>query len=337
MKNNSKIICILLIVTLLFGIFSAGCSAEINKPEIKVDSGVTHGSENTSEQGSGETINNPEPDPDPETPASSTVTLEKKGLDTFESEKELLDYISEHMSFGYWGYHNDGMMIVEEETMAEDAAEAPTASYNGAMDTDVNDADREVSSTNLVDENVDEGDILKTDGDYIYIIRGNELITVSAKGKETEVLSYYKLFPEGDGNVSEMYIKGDKAVVIAQVSYYEEPEFSSETSFGKPVDELGEDDVYETYDYYYRYSQPKSYSAVYVIDLSDREKPREEATTLVEGYLLSSRETNGKIYLVANKYLNYYYCRAYTTKKTDSARLRPQALCAPFSTMCRTI
>ena len=78
MKNNSKIICILLIVTLLFGIFSAGCSAEINKPEIKVDSGVTHGSENTSEQGSGETINNPEPDPDPETPASSTVTLEKR-------------------------------------------------------------------------------------------------------------------------------------------------------------------------------------------------------------------------------------------------------------------
>ncbi|MBQ6053109.1 MAG: beta-propeller domain-containing protein [Clostridia bacterium] len=348
MKNSFKFTAVLLIISVLLGILSAGCSAEPNRPftvkdhaasqsietienteitentETNENTGSSKNAENTetaententetsentetteSAENTGETENGGKENQNP-----SVSTLEKKDLDTFESEQELLDFINEYYTsypIYYEAEYAAGDMVVEEAT-AETAPTAAASSYNGMQSDGEKAEEREVSSTNLVDENVDEGDYVKTDGDYIYIIRDNELITVSAKGKDTEVLSYYKLFAQGEGSVAEMYIKDGRAIVIAEVTYYEKPDFISDTSFGKPVEDVEGDEMTDSYYYgYYGYDPYKSYVAVYTIDISDREKPKEESLVLAEGYLLSSRETNGKIYLVANKSFGYYY------------------------------
>ncbi len=302
MINKSKFMCILIIVAFLFGILAVGCSADIAKPNLNngpaaTQSGNTQSSGTVTQHENTETSSQNENQK--ETPHA--FTIEKSTLDTFESEKELLDYIRD---IQIPLYYDMAMPAAEMDTAEMPAATSANAAGSG-MKTSEN---RDVSTTNLVDENVDEGDLLKTDGDYIYIIRDNELIIVSAKGKETEVLSYYKLFAQGEGSVSEMYIKGNRAIVIANVTFYEKPDFISDTSFGKPVDDITENDVIDSYYYdYYYYDNYKTYSALYVIDISDREKPKEESSCFVEGYLVATRETDGRIYLIANKNIDGYY------------------------------
>ncbi len=305
MINKSKSICVIMIAAILFGILSVGCSADIAKPHIKNDPAAVQ-SENESENVNAGSEENEKEDGDNENTEKThaSFTVDKSSLDTFESEKELLEYINDNQLF--YLYETEVAEVANEAGM--DTAEMPTATATNAAGNGMKTSEnRDVSTTNLVDENVDEGDYLKTDGDYIYIIRDNELIIVSANGKETEVLSYYKLFAQGEGNVSEMYIKGDRAIVIANVTFYEKPDFISDTSFGKPVDEINENDVIDEYYYDRYYNSYKTYSAVYVIDISDREKPKEESSCFVEGYLVATRETSGRIYLIANKDIGGYY------------------------------
>ncbi|MBR5721170.1 MAG: beta-propeller domain-containing protein, partial [Clostridia bacterium] len=274
MKNCFKFIAVILVISVLFGILSVGCFAEPNKPftvkdpaasqstqtventdntEVPENNGTSETAENSANTETAESTENSTE----ENQSSPVTTLETKNLDTFESEEELLDFIKEHYinNIIYYGYATDDMEILEEATAEVATETAPTAtasSYNGGVNTDgAKGEDRDVSSTNLVDENVDEGDYVKTDGDYIYIIRDNELIIVSAKGKDTEVLSYYKLFAQGEGSVAEMYIKGDRAIVIANVTYYEKPDFISDTSFGKPVEDVEDGEITDSYYYGY--------------------------------------------------------------------------------------
>ena len=45
------------------------------------------------------------------------------------------------------------------------------------------------SGTNVQVEGVDEGDIVKTDGKYIYILRGSEMVVMQADGKDVTDVS----------------------------------------------------------------------------------------------------------------------------------------------------
>jgi len=235
----------------------------------------------------------------------------------FKDGDELLSYFTTYFGSKNRGIYGNGVYIDDTDSMIYYSADVVK---NAAMDTAEAEAvpeataaadfNGDVSQTNVQTEGIDEGDIVKTDGKYIYILRNNELIIVGA-GEKTEVLSYYKVFPEGDGFTDSLYIKGDKAIVVATIyrkSQQQTNDTSSETDFGSPINEIinsitdfignnGKTEYVDT---------TKTYSAVYVIDISDRKKPVEISSTFIEGDLLDSRENNGKIYLVANKYLAWY-------------------------------
>lgn len=305
MKKSFQILSFILALSVILGLISAGCS---HVYDIEEQNDFPIGT-----------------DLDPE---KNTRTVEEQKLDTFSSDEELLDYIKEHCNHYYSvpTATDDVVYEVAEEVsipdyfdavengwMPADGAKDESTGMNQSAsnfdsDTDIYSLDEEifvdpenpfpddaveVSETNLVDANIDEGDIVKTDGEYIYILRNNELITVSAKGEKSEVLSYYKIFSQGEGTADEMYIKGDTAIIVGTVWQLG----SSENNFGKPVNGDSSD-----------FSLPHRtnytmFSAVYVIDISNREKPVETSVTLIEGDLISSRESNGRIYLVSNKYL----------------------------------
>ncbi|MBQ4312860.1 MAG: beta-propeller domain-containing protein, partial [Clostridia bacterium] len=78
------------------------------------------------------------------------------------------------------------------------------------------------SDTNVQVENVDEGDIIKTDGEYIYrlfggdeiaIIRADDLALMSKIEVERDDYTDYK-------NSTEMYVEGDRLVVISGYNVY---------------------------------------------------------------------------------------------------------------------
>lgn len=73
------------------------------------------------------------------------------------------------------------------------------------------------SKTNVQVAGVDEADIVKTDGEYIYILGSEYLYIVRVTGQEMEVVSKIKTQDTKENNNSyfvEMYINNNKLIVI---------------------------------------------------------------------------------------------------------------------------
>ena len=69
---------------------------------------------------------------------------------------------------------------MEPEAAPEATMMAPQGEDAGGMD---------YSGTNVQVDGIDEQDIVKTDGQYIYLLRSGELVILRAAGADTEVLS----------------------------------------------------------------------------------------------------------------------------------------------------
>lgn len=179
-----------------------------------------------------------------------------------------------------------GGMLVEEEaeapmpvpTDAATAAEAPAAA-DGAKTEAASEAD--FSGTNVQTQGVDEGDVVKTDGKYLYILREGNLILASADGAGTKVLSTTALGESKDGedgwmsrSPSELYISGTTLAVLS--GCYE-----------SGVNARG----------YWDYRQSTD---VDLFDVSDPAHPRRTARLGQDGWAMGSRLKDGKLYVVTN-------------------------------------
>jgi len=75
----------------------------------------------------------------------------------------------------------------------------------------------EYSTTNIQVEGVDEADIVKTDGEYIYVVSGNNVVILKAYPAENaKVLSKIEL----DGSLKGVFINEDRLVVFEDFNYY---------------------------------------------------------------------------------------------------------------------
>lgn len=91
------------------------------------------------------------------------------------------------------------------------------------------------STTNIQVEGVDEADIVKSDGKYIYVVSGNKVIIIEAYPAESaRILSEI----QENGNPTEIFINGDKLVVFGRtfvrvydVSCKGEPTLKRDVSF----------------------------------------------------------------------------------------------------------
>lgn len=163
-----------------------------------------------------------------------------------------------------------GMGIAMDYDMTSDS----TAAQSAAGDTG---ADADFSQTNVQEAGVDEADIVKTDGEYIYILRQDAaLAIVRADGADTEVVSLTKLDAAGADSLSvhEMYVDGDTLSVI--VSAYT----SSLESDG---------DVY--------YTDCAEQTMILTYDISDRSEPVPAGAVAQDGYYEDSRKNGSFLYL----------------------------------------
>ncbi|MDH5596470.1 MAG: beta-propeller domain-containing protein [Candidatus Peregrinibacteria bacterium] len=185
----------------------------------------------------------------------------------------LLEKFQEYQSYQYPYYAVDQVMVQESVS-----ASAPTAVGRGGGGA------ADFSQTNVQVEGVDEADIVKNDGKYIYSIRDRAVHIVEAYPpsimNEKTVLDYAtdEVVPR------ELYVDGDTLVVIASAYYY----------YGGGIEPMMVDAM--IYPPYYRGSQTK----VYVYDISDRSNPVLEREVSYDGDYSDSRRINNQLYLVMN-------------------------------------
>ena len=129
------------------------------------------------------------------------------------------------------------------------------------------------STTNIQVEGVDEADVIKTDGEYIYIVSENSVVILKAyPPEEAQVVSQTKF----NGTLRGIFINGDKLVVFE--------------------DEFG---YYGSYEKFIPYESPRTFIKVY--DVSDGESPVLKRDFSMDGYHFNSRMTGNYVYVVINR------------------------------------
>ncbi|MDY3918304.1 MAG: beta-propeller domain-containing protein [Candidatus Limivivens sp.] len=160
---------------------------------------------------------------------------------------------------------------IAEESMLEDTADTLTS---GSGD---------FSETNLQELGVDEGDVVKTDGTYFYIVdEWGSFRIVKAEGSRLELASRTEV-PDNSSNFSlaEMYVDGDRLVLIG-------------TAYEVEMDGGEDEDVY--------WMNEKEITKIYTYDISDREEPELLGQTSLDGSYRTSRKNGGYLYVISEYY-----------------------------------
>ncbi len=178
------------------------------------------------------------------------------------------------------------------EDLAVTSAKSEASAVNAAADYA---AGTDYSETNLRDSRVDEGDIVKTDGSYIYILQQDRYLTiVKADGENSEVVSrsliavqetkdtvrenvlladqpeVYSITPR------EMYVDGDRLVMLlSEERYKEDSTYSWDTA---------------------------TYTVAAAVDISDRANPAAVGSFAQEGTYQQSRRMNGTTYIYTKRW-----------------------------------
>ena len=171
--------------------------------------------------------------------------------------------------------------VPEGESVASGASNSASPSEKPAQLTgaaDMAGEDGGYSGTNVQVAGVDEADIVKTDGTYIYYLANCELYIAEAAGRDTRLLSRTPIEPASArywGTPVEMFLAGDRAVL-----FFSATNLTWNGGGG---------------------SQNATYAVFY--DVSDRADPKEIARLGQSGDYVASRMTDGMIYLVTTQHV----------------------------------
>ena len=141
------------------------------------------------------------------------------------------------------------------------------------------------STTNLQTEGVDESDIVKTDGSFLYLVNGDEVLIVDIRQGVPKLLS--RLHPGekgGSAEILELYVDGDKLVVIGQeyeTALMEEQNASRDSAEKRKL--------------YHTVS--RSRSVMYTYSLTDPAQPKALGCFAMDGRYYTSRKIGGMVYL----------------------------------------
>lgn len=143
--------------------------------------------------------------------------------------------------------------------------------------------------TNTQVENVDEADIIKNDGTYLYIVRGNKVLIYRASDlKKVSSIALKKIEKE-NRSISDIYLSGKRLVIMTTL--YEEPENPGNIYHGCCLK-------------WYGYSDAKTECLVY--SLENIEKPELVFTQTQSGFLRTSRLVGNTLYTVSQYGVNIY-------------------------------
>ena len=221
-------------------------------------------------------------------------------LKQFLTEKELKNFISENKNKNNNGYRidfpfmqDDGVMLKEDIMPMPVMFDGGSVSIMEAKSSSNSIVDSDYSKTNIQVEGVDEADITKTDGKYIYTItQGRVLSIIDAKNPEKmKVVSTIKA--DKNENIRSMFLYKNKLVLITNI-WEEIPVLKAKS--GADMKILPPMPYYGS----------KNYTRVEIYNITNPVIPIKEKTIEFEGNNMNkSRVINGKLYLLTNKYINW--------------------------------
>ncbi|UCG68754.1 MAG: beta-propeller domain-containing protein [Thermoplasmata archaeon] len=190
---------------------------------------------------------------------------ERSTLRTFSSFSELQDFLNKEPDYqrSYGSYlYSPGKIVTMEGATLDNSA--PSTSPSG-----------EHSDTNLQVEGVDEGDIVKNDGRFAYIVSANKtevFIVLVYPAEEARILSVIKL----NWSIREIYLYEDRLVILGRYSYYYTPYENACLAYS-----------------------PGIYVMVY--DIKDKEHPQLKREKCFEGGYITSRMIGKYLYVIVNQ------------------------------------
>lgn len=248
----------------------------------------------------------------PIVPGNGTISpSDSASLKSFSSAAELKEFLKS-ASYGGGYYYRGGLGIGFPVPMMANAklgAAEDTASA-GAQATDY-------SQTNIQVEGVDEADMVKNDGKYIYKVGGRgtyqngeqygKVMIVNAYPAENmRVVSEIKF----EGTATELFVYKDKLVVFGSVYRYldvnDEPP-SPPTGSEEPSSGAAAPSAKMIAPEYMPAYRGSNFGFMKIYDISNRAKPKLEKEIEVKGGYIESRMINGKVYVVFQDYASYDY------------------------------
>lgn len=187
----------------------------------------------------------------------------------------------------------DGEIILE-SSMATDSIGNSTKSSADTYTTETTNSEstKEYSTTNIQVENVDEADITKTDGDYIYSLSENEVIITDVRAPENVKIA--ARITEGDSSTipGDLILYKDKLIVI-----------------------------YERIKSNYYSNKNTTYVVVY--DIFNKEQPQKVKSYEMWQPYYTSRCIEGKLYVIASGKLRKEDENIITYYKEDEKQVDP--------------
>ncbi|HUU23408.1 MAG TPA: beta-propeller domain-containing protein [Phycisphaerae bacterium] len=230
----------------------------------------------------------PFPDPQPENLIQAQTSDEVKQwlIDAaVEQHKDLFGTISHWPTAFYDPYYRG---VLGDVVFFSAAANVITTNATLALAGDTSSiGSLDFSGTNVQEAGVDEADLVETDGQYLYVLDGNELVILDAW--PADELTELSRTPIAD-NVVAMYLQGDRVTVISRNDTYRWLDPSPLILPG-----IGTTVAFQS-GWTYGYSDPEV--VVTVLDVSDRADPQAVEQTRLEGKLVTSRAIDGRVYLV---------------------------------------
>lgn len=208
-----------------------------------------------------------------------------EGVYTFENEQQIKDYFANITQDIYYTYNSSfaGAPALRDDAVAEDFVQkgeiAPEAPTQSAANSATGSAPDSFTGTNT-QNSADEGDVIKNDGRYLYIIsgaNGGTMVNI-VDTKTMKRLCDIPYSDESKGYANDLYVNGDILVVL-----YRKSEVKKEKDYSyKPMD--------------YSYVDTTTLADIY--DIADRSKPELVRTVSQQGYTVSSRMIGTVLYNV---------------------------------------
>lgn len=203
---------------------------------------------------------------------SDKLAAESK-IKKFDSYSDLGSFLEDNTGNSGYG----GMTGMANSLSFNEAAPAPAVAKDAQSASGGSAA--EYSRTNVQVAGVDEADLVKTDGQYVYSVSGKTLYITKAYPADSaavEAKIEFKSYPQ------EIYLQGDRLAIF------------------------GSDQDIMTMDYYRSFKRHSPYSFFKVFDISDRRNPQQIRDLDFEGSYLNSRMIGDYVYFLTSTYGQYY-------------------------------
>lgn len=208
---------------------------------------------------------------------------------------------------GYQQNWIEGEMSAETSTATSEDKASGNAAKDESADMDLSEGSKEggkdYSTTNLQMEGVDESDIAKIDGSYIYTVEDKYIVITDIRdGKLEEVTRFLPKDCGAADRVMEIYVDGDQLILVVQgyeTSLGESSKAGSdkENSDKESSDEeIAVSDASEDSAFCYKMNG-KSTTQIQVYSIVDRRNPEFEGRLIQDGYYNTSRKIGDVVYL----------------------------------------